>query len=381
MTMMRIAMVGTKGIPAKWGGIEKYIEEVGKRLVERGHEVTVFGSSWFCRDYAGKTYEGIRIKALPVIPLKATAALQNALLATLFIVFGNYDIVNCHGYASYYFLPVIRKGGKATVVTTHGVESGWMNPKYGPFARSMIRHAFRLGVTHADSVTTVADHLRKKIKQDFQVDAQVLPSGLDEVLLYPAQVIRDKYTLNGLDYLLFLGRIDPIKRVDWLLDLLPVLRKDIKLVIAGGAQDPATKAYLHSLRLKAAASPQVIFTGPVFGREKAELLSNCLTLLAPSQDEGLPITILEALSYGRFCIASDISAHREVMENGVSGFLFPKDNKEAFVHRVKRITDEPRESVESAGAKAKMSVLGKFNWARTAEQTEALFRSLLDERK
>ncbi|MEW6380230.1 MAG: glycosyltransferase family 4 protein [bacterium] len=376
MGRMRIAMIGTKGIPAKWGGIEKYIEEVGARLVERGHEVTVFGSRWFCRDHGGTTCNGILIKALPVIPLKATAALQNAFLASMLVALGDYDIANFHGYASYVFLPAIRRTGKVTVVTAHGVESGWMNPKYGSLERSVIRQAFKVGVTQADSVTTVADHLRMKLRKDFAVDAQVMPSGLDDVVACPAQIIQEKYRLDGLDYLLFLGRIDPIKRVDWLLDLPQVLPKEVKIVIAGGAQDPATKAYFQSLRQRSAACSQVIFTGPVSGREKAELLSNCLALLAPSQDEGLPITLLEALSYERFCIASRIPAHNEVIESGISGFLFPRDNKDAFMDIVKQVIQKPKESITAAGAQAKMHVAEKFNWARTAERLEALFENL-----
>ena len=89
MNKVKIAIVGLKGIPAKWGGIEKYVEEVGKRLVKRGHEVTVFGSRWFCQDYSNKTYKGINIRRLPVINLQATDALSNAFLAMIAVAGGS----------------------------------------------------------------------------------------------------------------------------------------------------------------------------------------------------------------------------------------------------------------------------------------------------
>ena len=381
MKKMRIAMVGTKGIPAKWGGIEKYIEEIGKRLVERGHEVTVFGSRWFLRDFREKTYLGMRICRLPTVHFQATDALSNAFLATVMVAIGNYDIVNFHGYASYLFVPVLRNIGKIIVVTAHGVESGWDNPKYDSLAQNVIRRSFEIGVKKANIVVTVADHLKIRIKHSFGVDAEVLPSGLDEVTRHPLQSIRDKYGLKSEGYLLFLGRIDPIKRIEWLLDLINVLGDNIKLVIAGGAQDPSTKAYLKSLKDKAEGKPQIIFTGPVSGREKAELLGNCLLFLAPSKDEGLPITVLEAATYKRCCIASDIPAHQETIDNGTTGFLFPRDDKKSFVEKVKNLLNKPHSFINSIGNASKHKVTDKFNWERTVDKTEILYRKLLDERR
>ncbi|MBN2374345.1 glycosyltransferase family 4 protein [bacterium] len=375
---MRIAMIGTKGIPARWGGIEKYIEEVGKRLAALGHEVTVFGSSWFCKGYNMKTYHGIFLKILPVIPCQALSALNNSFLASTVILLKDYDIVNFHGYASYFFLPVIQKMGKITIVTAHGVESGWSNPKYGPFERFMIRYAFRLGITRADSVFTVADYLKTRIKKDFHVDAHVLPSGLDTPSNDPVRIIRDKYGLNGSDYLLFLGRIDPIKRVDWIADLLPAVTGDIKIVIAGGIQDQTTKDYLKDLKRCTLDHSRIIFTGHVSGREKTELLRHCIALLAPSYDEGLPITVLESLSYGRFCIASDILAHKEVIAHGVNGLLFPRDDKDAFIGIVRRFMHGPKRPIEESSQK---NVIDIFNWDNTAKRTETLYRKIFDERK
>jgi glycosyltransferase involved in cell wall biosynthesis len=103
------------------------------------------------------------------------------------------------------------------------------------------------------------------------------------------------YSVNKL----FLGRIDPIKRIDWVLDLAGLIDVNIRLVVAGGVQDSKTEAYLRSLKQKADKDPIVIFTGPVAGREKAELFGNCLLFLAPSAGEGLPITVLEAAAYGK----------------------------------------------------------------------------------
>ncbi len=381
MSKMRIAMVGTKGIPAKWGGIEKYIEEVGKILTHRGHFVSVFGSKWYCGDYHQKTILGMHVHAVPSIHHKATDALTNGFLATLAALRGNYDIINFHGYASYYFIPMVQRSGRIALATAHGVESGWDNPKYGLLARKIIEQAFRLGVTRADSVVTVAEHLKKTIKKKFLIDARVVPSGLDEVHLKPARFIKKKYTLKGLDYLLFLGRMDPIKRVDWLLDLAGVLRENIKLVIAGGPQDSATDLYFQQLLRKSKGNSSIIFTGEVSGIEKAELLSNCLLFLAPSSYEGLPITVLEAVAYSRCCVVSDIPAHSEIIEDGITGFLFPTHDRSAFVQLISRLVSENKDSLASIGTEAKERTAQKLNWEKTGAAYEQLCRSLLDGKK
>ena len=375
---LSIAFIGTKGLPAKWGGIEKYIEEIGRRLVRRGHAVSVFGSKWYCADYEKDTYLGMQIHRVPAIHFKATDALTNAFWATIAVSKGNFDIVNFHGYASYFFAPVVGRTGKITVVTAHGVESGWDNPKYGFLARKIIQQAFRIGLTRADFVTTVADHLKVAIKKKFSLDAQVLPSGLDDVEIQPAAIIKQKYNLEGSDYLLFLGRIDPIKRVDWLLDMASELKENIKIVIAGGPQDSTTKTYYHDLIRKSNHMSDVIFTGAVSGIEKAELLSNCAMFLAPSSYEGLPITLLEAMAYARCCVASQIPAHSEVVEDGATGFLFPKNDKMALVRLVNRLIAKPKDYIVSIGDRAKKRAADKLNWDKTSILYEQLFWSLFD---
>ncbi len=374
---MRIAIVGTKGIPAKWGGMEKYVEEIGSRLVQKGHQVTVFGSRWYCRDYKGDYYRGVRIRRMPTIHLQAVDALTNALMATICIMFCSYDIVHFHGYASYYFIPLLKKLGRTTVLTAHGVESGWNNPKYGAFARRIIIGAFKTGVCRADRVTTVADHLRKKIAVGFGVDAEVCYSGITQESVQPPRLIRKKYGLCGNDYLLFLGRIDPIKRVEWVLDSKDILLSNLKIVIAGGAQDEVSTAYLFNLQQKYCGDSRIVFTGPVTGDEKSELLSNCLMFVSASQDEGLPITLLEACSFSRAAVVTDIEAHREVITDGLNGFLFPKDDKERFLNGLKHTSDMPRQSLERIGMTAKKTVGTRFNWDHTADSYESLYADLL----
>lgn len=374
---IRIAFIGTKGLPAKWGGIEKYIEELGKRLVLRGHEVTVFGSRWYCNN--DMTHHlGMRIRKVPTIRMQATDALTNAFFSSMVMIFEQYDIVHFHGYASYFFVPFIKRIGKKTVVTAHGMESGWNNPKYGPFARQMIKTAFRSGVGGAHYVTAVSRHILYKIRKDFQIHVELLSSGLEMIASRTPRLIEERYGLQERNYLLFLGRIDPIKRVEWLLTLAKNLPNDIRIVIAGDAQNAATETYLGSLKARSKNDPRIIFTGPVTGALKEELFSNCLLFLAPSMDEGLPITLLEASSYGRCAVASDIPAHREVIADGVTGFLFPSDDQKAFSALVTAVLSRPRDDLIRIGLASQKKAYSTFNWEKTAEKAETLYQSLLD---
>jgi len=377
---MKIAMVGTKGIPAKWGGIEKYIEETGKRLVTRGHHVTVFASKWYCRDYAEKEYLGIKIMKIPTLHHQATDAISNAFFAAIMIILGRYDIVHFHGYASYYFVPLFRILNKKTVITSHGlVDSKWNNPKYSGFGREIIRYGGICGIKTAHSVTTVAEFWKKRIREEYNINARVFPSGIDSASPKPADLIKQKYKLFGNDFFLFLGRIDPIKRVDLLLSHSGIITEKYKLVIAGGAQDAFTEKYFAALKSGYQHNPKIIFTGPVHGAEKEELLSGCRIFVTPSGSEGLPIALLEAMSYGRCSLASDIPAHHEVIENHETGYLFDLNDQNEFRNSLKKTVLLEDTLIEMIGKKAKNDAEKKFNWDKTTDMIESNYRRLLDD--
>jgi len=379
---MRIAMIGTKGLPAKWGGIERYVEEISRRLSKRGHQVTVFGSGWYMKDLHQSTYEGIRVVSVPALHLQAVDALSNGAFAALGAMTGPYDIVDFHGYGSYFFVPPVRASGKITFVTSHGLIDGqWRNPKYGRFAHSMLRLAGRIGITQADHVVTVSSFWKNRIRDLFGREADVLPSGIEAIEIRKPDIIKKKYGLEGNDYLLFLGRIDPVKRVDWIIDMARFVQTGDRIVIAGGAQDSNTKRYLDELKSRADGRDQIVFTGPVVGREKQELLSNCKCLLTPSGSEGLPIVLLEGMSYGRVCIASDIEAHREVIQDRVNGFLFDSKDKGEFVKQVKYALRLNRDQMVCMGEKARKSVSERYNWDQTARLTEEMFFRVLSKKR
>lgn len=379
---MRIAIIGTKGIPAKWGGIEKYVDEIGKRLVLRGHDVTVFGSKWYLKEYTGKWYQGVRIIKVPAIHSQSVDALSNGFFATIYTLFSKYDIVNFHGYGSYFFVPIIKFTGKITVITSHGlIDRQWRNPKYGEFALNILRNAGKIGIQRGDYVTTVAPYWKKRIMEEYGVNAHILASGLDTAKKVKPDIIKMKYGLYGDDYILFLGRIDPIKRVDWVIDLAGKIGNKYKVVIAGGVQDSKTENYLKQLKKRVGDNDNVVFTGAVAGKEKSELFGNCKLLINPSSSEGLPVVALEAMSYGKVCIASNIPGHREIIAHGENGFLFNSESKKEFYAIARKCVEMEKNVFEKIGTNARQNVSEVYNWDRTARHTEELYVKFLEDRK
>ncbi len=377
-------MLGTKGIPAKWGGIEKYIQEVSTRLAARGHEITVYGSRWFLTDYEGDVYEGVRIVRVPTLRWQATDALTNGFFSLVSLLTKRCDIVHLHGYASYYFVPVLRTAGIKTVVTAHGFESGWNNPKYGGVARYVIKKGYEKGIKNSSYVTSVARHISDKIMENYGVNAEVISSGIDRPRYHAPEIIKGKYGLNGDDYVLFLGRIDPIKRIEWVIDAARTTGLTGPFLIAGGAQNKETESYLSHLKEQSQRTGvRFIYTGPVEGDVKYELLSNCRMFVAPSKDEGLPISLLEAMSYGRVCLASDIPAHREVIDNEVSGYLFRSDDRAHFSELLMRMSKKPQHELSAVALRARQAVDTKYSWDRAAAQFEHIYGELIsnDERR
>jgi glycosyltransferase involved in cell wall biosynthesis len=373
---LKIAFVGTKGIPARWGGIETYIEQIGRRLVDRGHEVTVFGSRWYCRNWSGRHYRGIRVEGVPSLRLQASDALSNGFFTTLKVIPASYQVVHFHGMASFFYLPVIRAAGKKTVITVHAMESNWENQKYGGLGRRVIKTAFLLGIRRAHCITTVAPHLQDKLLRRYTVRSRLLPAGVPAAVNRRPSIIREKYGLDSENYLLFLGRIDPIKRIEWALSLLDILPGHLQLVVAGGAQDAATFDYWQGLKQRAGLNSRIIFTGPVQGREKEELFSNCLLFLTPSADEGMPLTVLEAAAYGRCSVVSDIAAFESVIVDGHNGFLFARNDPRVFQNIVQQLVGDVAR-IHRVGDNARHMFAGLFDWDAAAAKAEALYQALL----
>ena len=323
---MRIAMLGHKRIPSREGGVEVVVEELSVRMAQQGHQVTCYNRSGHHvsgKEYDAlpcKEYRGVRLKTVPSLRLKGFAAMTASVLASLRAAFGRYDVVHFHteGPCATLWLPKLL--GKRCIATVHGLDH--QRSKWGRFARAYILFGEKCAVRFADEIIVLSANVQSYFREKYGRETRFIPNGVTPVQPCRAELITREYGLEKDGYLLYLGRITPEKGIHYLLEAYQALQTDKKLVIAGGASD--SESYFDQLKTAAAGNPNILFTGFVQGRTLEELYSNAYLYVLPSELEGMPLTLLEAMSYGNCCVVSDIPECTEVL--GEAGVVFPAKN-------------------------------------------------------
>ena len=364
---MRIAYIAVKGLPVG-GGVEKVTEELGTRLVAKGHEVTVYSS----RDYGTTdgTYKGMEIRTVPSFNSKSFHKLSICYHATRDVMARrNADIVHVHAVGPSVFSIFPRMVGIPTVVQTHGVE--WKRDKWGFIGRTFFKLADYTVVYFPDRATAVSKVQRDYFKEKFGRDVLYIPNGASPVeRRSPAWLLEQGIRPNR--YILFAARLVEEKGAHFLIEAFGKLKTDMQLVIAGDAAHE--ERYKSRLWEMAGEDPRIRFTGFVTGPPMEELFSNAYLFCLPSTLEGLPVALLEAMNYGNCCLASDIPENIEVLED--HGFLFRNRDPEDLRRALQALIDTP-EKIASKRAAAKKHVERTYSWDRVANDMEALYLSLV----
>lgn len=370
---MKIAFIGQKGVPAHFGGIEFHVDELSRRLVRRGHRVSTYVRSWYTpRDLL--TYDGVRLVHTPTIRTKHLDAALHSLMSSLHALGQKYDIVHYHALGPSFFAWIPRLRGQRVIVTIHGLD--WQRPKWGRVARAFLKLTERTAVHLADRTIVVSESLKEYFESKYGQSVYYIPNGVTiPSSAPPPHLITERWGFKGQDYILFLGRLVPEKRVDWLIQTFRQTSSRLPLVIAG--DDDGMNGYGQYLRRLSEGDNRLLFTGVVGGQTKAELLSNAFLFIAPSMVEGLPIALLEAMAYGRCCLVSNIPAHREIIETNCDGMLFEQDNADQFKKILEDLLIESGGFRQSLGEGAKHKVSHRYNWADVVDATESLYYTLL----
>jgi glycosyltransferase involved in cell wall biosynthesis len=331
---MKIAMIGQKGIPALGGGVEKHVEELAVRMVELGHEVTVYCRSTYMEKNI-TDYKGVKLKIVKTINLKSLDAIVYSIKATLSALFKNYDIYHYHalGPASTSLLP--RVLGKKVIVTVHGLD--WQREKWGKFGQAYLKYGEFITGHFAKKIISVSENLRGYFINKYNRKSQevvYIPNGVKiNFLKAPKEIFN--IGLAGNDYFLFLARLVPEKGAHYLIEAYNQLETDIKLVIAGGAS--FSEDYVNKLHKISETNKNIIFTGSVSGELLEELYSNCKFYILPSDIEGMPLTLLEALSYGKRALVSDIPENMQVIKNIENCYSFNKGDIDALKRKLEEL--------------------------------------------
>ncbi len=372
----RVAIIGHKFIPSRDGGVEVVVSNLAPHLAEAGYEVTCYNrTSRQARKLRkqgtlAREYRGVHLIWTPTLDRRGLAAVSSSVLATIMAAFSRFDLVHFHAEGPCVFCWLPRLMGKKVVVTVHGLDH--KRQKWGKFASAYILRGEKAAVRHAHSIIVLNTSMQEYFLREYGRDTVLIPNGVEPAEIRPAREIIEQFGLVSRGYILFVGRLDPGKGIHYLIDAYRKLHTDKKLVIAGGSSD--TDDYVKQLHEMAGDTPSIIFTGFLQGPVLEELYSNAHLYVLPSNHEGMPLSLLEAMNYGCCCVTSDIRECTAVM-NGC-GLTFPRGNAEALRETLQNLCDHP-DQAEAYRSEAREVISSKYTWQEITEQTDRLYRRLL----
>ena len=369
---MRIAMLGHKRMPSREGGVEIVVEELAVRMAAQGHEVTCYNrrghhvSGKVFNTQRQKEYRGVRLCTVPAINIKGIAAMTASLLASVRAAFGRYDVVHFHteGPCATIWLPKLM--GKRCIATIHGLDH--QRSKWGRFARTYILLGEKAAARWADEIIVLSPGVQEYFRRTYGRETRLIPNGLPKIRRQVAELITQTYGVGKDGYILYLGRITPEKGVRDLIRAFRQVATDKKLIIAGGASDSAE--HFRELRELASGDERIIFTDFVQGRMLEELYSNALVYVLPSEIEGMPISLLEAISCGNCCLVSDIPENKDVA--CCCGVTFRQGDAADLADKLQMLVSDP-EQVARCRAAAVQRMENCCSWDEIVRRTMKLY--------
>ena len=367
----RVAMFGQKRL-SREGGIEIVVKELCTRMAQAGCQVTCYnraGHHVSGAEYDDKTeYEGICQKSVPTIEKKGLAAVSSSAFAAVYSAFGKYDVVHIHAEGPAFFSWLPKLFGKRVVVTIHGID--WQREKWkSGFGSKFIHQGEKNAVKYADEIIVLSKGVQDYFSKIYGRETCFIPNGVNRPKLREAEMISKKFGISKDSYILFLGRLVPEKGIRYLVEAFKQVKTDKKLVIAGGSSD--TNSFMKELQELAKADDRIIFTGFVQGQLLDELYSNAYIYTLPSDLEGMPLSLLEAMSYGNCCVVSDIPECTEVVED--KAMIFKKADINDLRDKLQSTCDYPR-MVTKLKQQAADFICKKYNWDDVVEETMQLYR-------
>lgn len=364
---MKIVVTGTRGIPNVMGGVETHCEELFPRIARRGLDVTVIRRSNYVRDSLTE-WNGVKLVDIDCPKKKSFEAIIHTFRAINEAKRLGADVLHIHAIGPALLVPYAKMLGMRVVFTHHGPD--YDRDKWGKAAKTILKLGERMGCMFADDVIVISDVIRNLIKEKYgrTRNVHLIYNGVSqpEICDYP-----EYFSELGIEkgkYILGMCRFVPEKNLHHLVEAFAKIRRedpssDIRLVLAGDTDFEDD----YSRRLKAMARENgVVLTGFIKGRRLHSLLTHCLCYCLPSSHEGLPIALLEAMSYGVKVIVSDIPANKEV---GLpDSDYFPVGNVEALAEKLREVMAQPVKHVSYD--------MRKYDWEKIADQVAEIYNKI-----
>jgi glycosyltransferase involved in cell wall biosynthesis len=351
---MKIALVGSRGIPARYSGFETFYEQLGVRLAARGHEVTVYNRSHFIKDVR-ESYRGVRLVTLPSIPTKHLDTLTHTLVSSLHALTQGYDIVyySIVGNSPLVWIP--RMAGAKTLLNVDGED--WAREKWGRFARWYQLQCEKIACRTAHVIIADAREVRRRYRDMYRTESIFVPYG-GNLAHSDATATLDRWGLQKNGYIFYVGRFVPENAIDLLIRSFRALDTSVKLVITGDA--PYMNDYKKQLHDLAAGDNRIVFTGYAFGDDYAQLSSHALLYVQPSGIEGTRPALLDQLGFGNCVVVRNSAANMEVL--GGAGYSFDREQPESSLREILRDLLANPDKIELMKPKARERIATYYNW-------------------
>ncbi|MDR2916068.1 MAG: glycosyltransferase family 4 protein [Tannerella sp.] len=362
---IKIVVTGTRGIPNILGGVETHCEELFPRMAERGYDVTVIRRKNYVKDQL-VSYKGVSLFDIPNNKKKSFEAILHTFRA-IWAAKRKFrtDIVHIHAVGPAILTPFARLLGMKVVFTHHGPD--YDREKWGKAAKFMLRFGERMGCTFANEVIVISNVINDIIKQKYgRKDAHLIYNGVSAPIIADNTTYLNELGIEAHKYIFAMGRFVPEKNFHLLIKaFLSLNQSGYKLVIAGDADIEDD----YSRNLKSSANKNgIVLTGFIKGVKLQTLLSYAGLFVIPSSHEGLPISLLEAMSYGLPVLASDIPANKEVNLPSSCYFRYNDPaNTNLSEALVRKMNDKRKPSYD----------LSPYNWDKIAEQTAEVYRKTI----
>lgn len=377
---MRIVVVGTRGFPGIQGGVEAHCEQLYPRLVARGCEVIVFTRKPYVMGNNG-VYRGVRLVPLRCPRHKHLEAFVHSLFSVLAAKRVDPDVLHVHAIGPSLVVPLARLLGMKVVMTHHGPD--YERKKWGPIAKCVLRLGEFIGSRWAQQVICISEPIAATVKQKYKRSPVVIPNGVVAVQRLMSQETLRRYGVEPGRYILTVGRFVPEKGFHDLIEAFAKLQAQAEREVAGwklvlvGCADHED-GYSRRLRQQAASCPRVILTGFLTGTPLQELYSHAGLFVLPSYYEGLPLVLLEAMSYGLPCLVSDIPAPRSV---GLPpDQYFPPGNLDALSEQMRAwMLGSPLSEADKVCQIKR--VARQYDWETIADRTLEVYQTVLNNRR
>ncbi len=362
---MKIAMIGHKRIPSREGGVEVVVEELSTRMVKKNCRVDVYNRK--NEESTLSEYKGVKIKNTPTINIKGSDAIVYSILATLKAVTKRYDVIHYHAEGPCAMIWLPKMLGIRTVATIHGLD--WQRSKWGGLATRYIKFGEKMAAKYADEVIVLSQNVKQYFKTEYNRETLYIPNAVNEPEIKDADIIKKELNLDKNEYLLYLARIVPEKGVHYLIESYKKINTDKKLVIAGDLS--ANTDYIREIKQLAKEDNRIILVGFVQGQILEELFSNAYLYILPSDVEGMPISLMEAMSYGNCCLSSNIDENVQIAKE--NSFYFEKSNIKSLQNMLEYLISN-EDIVKQNGEVCRDYILKNYNWDNIVKETMNLYR-------